>query len=188
LVIAFSGCGTQTNAPANENKVIAPTVNEAAAAPTASTLSPDTIKPGDPGALPDDRTPISEDSIDPKSAQGAGQVLQLFGGLLEQRRFDEARDLWSDAGKASGLTEAEFIAAYRKYSEIHSEVGKPGKLEGAAGSIYVDGPFRLYGKLETGKPFNLLGSVTLRRVNDVPGTTAEQRRWHIYRSSLVPRP
>ena len=115
-------------------------------------------------------------------------MLQRFGGLLEQRRFAEARMLWSDGGKASGLSEAEFVAAYEKYAEIHSEVGAPGRMEGAAGSSYVDIPFRLYGTLKGGKAFNLVGPVTLRRVNDVPGSTEEQRRWHIYRSGLKPRP
>ena len=122
------------------------------------------------------------------SGQGAGQVLQRFGGLLEQRKFAEARKLWSDDGKASGLSEAEFVAAYDKYAEIHSEVGAPGQTEGAAGSIYVEIPFRLYGKLRSGGAFNLVGPITLRRVNDVPGSTEEQRRWHIYRSGLKPRP
>ena len=186
LAVAIAGCGTQQQ-PANENLADsgAPAENEQA---PAEMPAPETIKPGEPGGLPDDRTPLAEGPIDAKSAQGAGQVLQLFGGLLEQRKFVEARKLWSDDGKASGLTQAEFVAAYDKYSEIHSEVGAPGQMEGAAGSSYVEIPFRLYGKLKGGKPFNLVGPVTLRRVNDVPGSTDEQRRWHIYQSGLKPTP
>jgi hypothetical protein len=42
-------------------------------------------------------------------------------------------------------------------------------MEGAAGSIYVDIPFRLYGKLKSGGLSTRLAPVTLRRVNDVPG-------------------
>ena len=185
LAALLAGCGAQQQ-PAADNAVgNAPApANEPAPAPMPS---PDTIQPGDPGGLPDDRTPVEEGPIDPKSAQGAGQVLQQFGGLLEQRKFAEARKLWSDGGKASGMSEAEFIAAYDKYAEIHSEVGAPGPMEGAAGSAYVDMPVRLYGKLKTGGTFNLVGPVTLRRVNDVPGSTEEQRRWHIYRSGLKPR-
>ena len=72
-------------------------------------------------------------------------------------------------------------------AEIHSEVGAPGAMEGAAGSSYVDIPFRLYGKLKDGKAFNQVGTVTLRRVNDVPGSTEEQRSWRIYRIDLQPR-
>lgn len=126
--------------------------------------------------------------MDLKGPEGAGQVLQQYGGLLEQRKFAAARRLWGDNGRASGLTEIEFVEAYSKYSEIHAEVGRPGNAEGAAGSIYTEVPVRLYGKLNSGGPFNLVGTMTLRRVNDVPGSTDEQRRWHIISSSLKPRP
>jgi len=186
LAAALAACGTEQQ-PAGQNAADAGSepVDDQAPAPAPS---PDTIRPGEPGGLPDDRTPVEEGAIDPKSAQGAGQVLQRFGGLLEQRHFAEARQLWSDGGKASGLSESEFVAAYDKYAEIHSEVGAPGQMEGAAGSAYVEIPFRLYGKLKSGGTFNLVGPVTLRRVNDVPGSTDEQRRWHITQSGLKPRP
>ena len=182
LLIAFTGCAPRREEPANENMV----AENVAMTPVAPVT--ETIRPGDPGALPDDRTPVSEGMIDPKSAQGAGQVLQRFGALLEQGKFAAARQSWSDGGKASGLTEAEFAEAYDKYAEIHAEVGAPGEPEGAAGSSYVEIPLRLYGKLKTGRPFNLVGPVVLRRVNDVPGSSAAQREWHIYRSDLKPRP
>jgi len=188
MLVMLAGCGTQQQPPASENIADVGALPGNEQAPASLPPAADTIKPGEPGGLPDDRTPVEEGPIDPKSGQGAGQVLQRFGGLLEQRRFAEARRLWSDGGKASGLTEAEFVAAYDKYAEIHSEVGAPGPMEGAAGSAYVEIPFRLYGTLKTGKPFNLVGPVTLRRVNDVPGSSEEQRRWHIYQSGLKPRP
>ena len=183
MALAAASCGK----PASEN--IADNISNGAP-PAAETppIDPATIRPGQPGGLPDDRTPLNEGRIDPKGAEGAGQVVQLFGGLLEQRKFGEAYRLWSDDGRASGMSEAQFIAAYDKYADIHSEVGRPGDSEGAAGSIYVDVPLRLYGKLKSGGPFNLIGTVTLRRVNDVPGSTEEQRRWHIYKSDLAAKP
>jgi hypothetical protein len=181
--LACAACGkTQQDNGAQPHATVENTL------PGISPANPETIKPGEPGGLPDDRTLISEGTIDPKSAQGAGQVLQLFGGLLEQRKFGEAYRLWSNDGRASGLSEPQFIAAYDKYAEVHSEVGAPGQMEGAAGSSYVDIPFRLYGKQKSGGPFNLVGTVTLRRVNDVPGSTDAQRRWHIYKSDLNARP
>lgn len=182
LVLACAACG-QTQ---SDNGEAPDVVTENQAGAPAPPLRPETIKPGEPGALPDDRTPLEEPKgpIDPKSAEGGGQVMQIFGGLLEQRKFGEAYRLWSANGRASGMSEAQFIAAYDKYAEIHSEVGKPGDSEGAAGSIYVDVPFRLYGKLKSGGPFNLVGTMTLRRVNDVPGSTEEQRRWHLYKSAM----
>ena len=182
-LLLCASCGPKAPAPLNDQDMVP--VNEV---PETNLPDPETIKPGEPGGLPDDRTPIAKGAIDPKSAQAAGQVLQLFGGLLEQRKFAEARKLWSDQGRASGQTEAEFIAAYDRYAEIHSEVGAPGAMEGAAGSSYVDIPFRLYGRLKDGKPFNQVGTVTLRRVNDVPGSTEEQRSWRIYKIEMQPRP
>lgn len=187
LIIAMSGCGSPPATTANENvptEQAAPSNAAEPGANDAAPVDPSTIKPGQPGGLPDDRTPISEGKIDPKSAQGAGQVMQRYGGLLEQRKFAEARQLWSDGGRASNMTEKEFAESWARYSEIHSEVGKPGEPEGAAGSIYVTVPFRLYGKQANGKPFNMVGEVTLRRVNDVDGSTEQQRQWHIASTDL----
>ena len=43
-------------------------------------------------------------------------------------------------------------------------------------------PVQLYGQMKSGESFGSAGTVTLRRVNDVPGATAAQRRWRIYTS------
>lgn len=153
---------------------------------TAANQSVDDVRPGAPGGLPDDRNLIEEGPIDPKGAQGAGQVVQSYAALLEQGSFAEARRLWSDGGQASGLSEPAFAEAFGKYAEIHAEIGAPGQIEGAAGSAYVDIPIRFYGKRKGGASFSSVGTVTLRRVNDVPGSTEEQRRWHIYRLEVKP--
>jgi hypothetical protein len=179
IAAAVAGCQIETKEQSDNGSSPPPEAPSPPAAP-----DPETIRPGEPGGLPDDRRPVEEGPIDPKSAQGAGQVLQRYGGLLEQRKFAEAFRLWRNPD----MTEAQFVAAFDKYSEIHSEVGRPGDSEGAAGSIYVDIPFRLFGRLRTGEPFNMVGPVTLRRVNDIPGSTEEQRRWHISASGLKPRP
>ncbi len=180
LVIMLTGCDAARRDAAND---VAPAETNVPASPV-----PDATAPGQPGGLPDDRAPLSEGPIEFNSGQGAGQVLQSFGALLEQKKFAEARLLWGDNGRASGLTEREFVESYAKYAEVHAEVGRPGEPEGAAGSVYVEVPVRLYGKLKSGAPFNLVGTMTLKRVNDVPGSSAEQRRWHIASSNLKPRP
>ena len=144
------------------------------------------IPPGEPGGLPDDRNRVEEGPIDPKSGQGAGQVAQSYAALLEQRRFGEARQLWTDRGGGSGLSRDGFAEVHAKYAEFHGEIGAPGPVEGAAGSAYVEIPLRFYGKLKGGRAFSSAGTMTLRRVNDVPGSTDEQRRWHIYRIDVQP--
>ncbi|HEX8840869.1 MAG TPA: hypothetical protein VF757_01085 [Sphingomicrobium sp.] len=114
--------------------------------------------------------------IDPKSAEAAGQVVQQYGALIEQKRFAEAEKLWTNAESA-----AQFTRQLKQYAEAHLEIGNPGDLGGAAGSIYVTVPAIFYGDDANGGEFRRSADVILRRVNDVPGSTEEQRRWHIDR-------
>ncbi|MDP9422177.1 MAG: hypothetical protein M3Q19_04980 [Pseudomonadota bacterium] len=181
-ILAISGgCGQE---PAANNRADA----------AASDLSPisETVPPPDvsgpalTGNADVNEEVVAEGPIDLRSGQAAGQVLQSYAALLEQRRFAEARKLWTDGGSGSGLSRQGFAEAYSKYAEIHAEIGAPGPVEGAAGSAYVEIPLRLYGKLKSGAALNSSGTATLRRVNDVPGSTAEQRRWHIYRIHVQP--
>ena len=181
LVAAAAGCRQAETYDRNE----ALAANDIATLETQANAA-QTIEPGQPEGLPDDPNLVAEGPIDPKSAQGAGQVLQSYAALLEQRRFAEARRLWSDGGRSSELSEEEFAEAYGKYAELHAEIGAPGPMEGAAGSAYVDIPLRFYGRLRDGRPFNSVGTATLRRVNDVPGSTEEQRQWRIYRMAMQP--
>ena len=154
--------------------------DEVANAPETNTRAPEAPlnppAPGEPGGLPSDRTPVSEGPIDPKSAQGAGQVLQTYIALAKQGKTAEANKLWSDGAARLDLS---------KYREIHANIGAPGDMEGAAGSSYVDFPVQLYGRTNDGKEFSSRGTMTLRRVNDVPGSTAEQRKWHIYKAEFA---
>jgi hypothetical protein len=192
MILAIAACSSQApeSQAGNVTNEAGSGGNAAAPASAQGTASPQQPAgtPGTPGGLPDDRTPLSEPSgpIDPASAEAAGQVAQRYGGLLEQRKFAEARKLWGQDGQASGLSESQFAAAYDKYATIRSEVGKPSDMEGAAGSVYITVPFRLYGTLKSGGSFNMTGPLTLRRVNDVPGSTEAQRRWHIEKSDLKP--
>jgi hypothetical protein len=135
------------------------------------------------GGLPNDRTPLEEpkSAIDPKSSEAAGQVVQHYGALIEQGRWSESWKLWSNIGAAT-----QFDRNWRNATEVHLEIGKPGDSEGAAGSIYIGVPALFYGKLKTGADFRRSAGVTLRRVNDVPGSTEQQRRWHIERIELDP--
>jgi hypothetical protein len=135
-------------------------------------------------ALPDDRTPLEEPKgpIDPKSAEAAGQVVQHYGALIEQGRWTESWQLWSSATDAKV-----FDRNWREDSEIHMEIGKPGDMNGAAGSSYVTVPAVFYGKTKAGGSFRRAANVVLRRVNDVPGSTEAQRRWHVERIDWPPR-
>jgi membrane-bound inhibitor of C-type lysozyme len=131
-------------------------------------------EPGTPGGLPKDKTPISEAPFSATSAQGAANVVQTYFALLEQSKAEEAAKLRTD-GKPEDLA---------PYASYHAQIGGPGAVEGAAGSLFVEVPIVLYGRLKTGAEFHRSGKAVLRRVNDVPGSTAEQRRWRIDRLDL----
>jgi len=172
VVLLLAAACSKQSAPSAGNEV-APG-NETAAVQDDAPLNPPA--PGQPGGVPDDRTPISEGAIDPKSGQGAGQVLQSYFALVESGRFAEADKLWSKGVERLDLT---------GYREVHGNVGAPGKVEGGAGSLYVEIPVQLYGRLKDGEEFSSRGMMILRRVNDVPGSTEEQRRWHIMNAEFV---
>lgn len=131
-------------------------------------------RPGAPGGLPDDRAPLDERPAQEGSAQAAATVVETYYALLESGRTLEAAKLRSD-----GVEED-----LRSLATLSAQVGRPGALEGAAGSLYVETPVVVFGRLASGEAFFKSGKVTLRRVNNVPGSTAEQRRWRIGRIEL----
>ncbi|GAA4001218.1 hypothetical protein [Sphingomonas humi] len=174
--LLLAACSAQPDQSANKMIVVG---EEPAAPPENAPAMPPTTPPRPAAnvAVPD-REIVSEGPIDPKSAQGAGQVVQTYFALVEAKKFAEAKKLW---GSAASL--APDLSAFREY---HAEVYKPGDTEGAAGSIYVTVPVKAYGETTKGEKFEEPQVVTLRRVNDVDGSTAEQRRWHIAKIDTPP--
>jgi len=115
----------------------------------------------------------------PTSAQDAATVVETYYALIEAGKYAEALKLRWD-GDRIGLDR--FTANFEPYSEYRATVGAPSEIQGAAGSLFVEIPVQLYGRMKDGKPFGSVGNITLRRVNDVPGSIPEQRRWRIYTS------
>jgi hypothetical protein len=151
-------------------------------AATQAAVNSESTAPARPGPTPaaksNAQTSLSEPNgaIDPKSAEAAGQLVQSYGALIEQKRWGEATGLWGDPNAAG-----KFRASLGQFADVHLEIGNPGDLEGAAGSIYVTIPAIFYGDAKDGQPFRRSADVVLRRVNDVPGSTEVQRSWHIER-------
>ena len=183
IVLAVLAAGCSKPAEPAANRIAA--ANQAAPAPPApAPVTPPA--PGRPEGLPDDGTPVSEAPFDARSAQGAANVVQTYFAEIEARRYAAAWRLWDGAGEGSGVDARGFAAAFAAYAEYHAQVGAPGEMEGAAGSSYVEIPVVVYGRRAGGAEFRQRGSVRLRRVNDVPGSSAEQRRWHLDRSTVEP--
>lgn len=132
---------------------------------------------GEAGGLPDDGTPLSQAGATPGGAQEAATVLETYYGLIEAGKY---RDAWKLRWTKPGDSPEAFVESFGRYASYHATVGAPSEPQGAAGSLYVEVPVQIYGKLKSGEAFSSAGSVTLRRSNDVPGSTAEERKWRIY--------
>jgi hypothetical protein len=104
------------------------------------------------------------------------RLLRFYAAALHARDWAAAAKAW---GAGSGVTATTLKASYDRNDPPMLELGK-GDAEGAAGSIYYEAPVTL--RFGTAAPEH--GSLVLRRVNDVPGATPEQRRWHIERSTI----
>jgi membrane-bound inhibitor of C-type lysozyme len=145
--------------------------------------------PGESGGLANDMAPVSEAPATQESAQGAADIVQTYYALIGEGRYRQAWALWGNGGKASGMSAQAFAASFGRYSEYHANIGAPGAVDAGAGQRYVTVPVQAYGRLkEGGRPFNLLGSVTLHRVGDIDGATAEQKQWRIRSADLVAKP
>ena len=145
---------------------------------------PDSPDAGASPALAASEAPLELPAPDARSSTGAAmnvleaprpapeQVLALWGQAIEARDWPRVRALWGDNGAASGLSEKAFAARWEGLGRPRVTVGA-GQQEGAAGSLYYAAPVEV-----TDGTRKFGGLLTIRRVNDVDGASAEQLRWH----------
>lgn len=157
LVMLLAACGGAAPQPESRSLAAAPRAEAPAPAP------PLPVPP--PSAMP-----ASAD------ADGAVATLRTYYALIAAGRYADAHQLrWTSAPDA-----ATFAASFARYADYRANLGAPGPLLAAGGSLYVDVPVQIFGTLKSGAPFGSAGTVTLRRAGDVDGSTADQRRWRIY--------
>jgi hypothetical protein len=131
-----------------------------------------------PGTGPDARTPLApvKPAIDVRSTEAAEQLVRGFVLMLNEGKFDEAFMLLGP----NAPPRADFDRNFTRLSDLKVTQGRAADQEGAAGSIYLSVPLMVSGTAER-KRVDRSANAVLRRVNDVPGSTEAQRRWHIER-------
>jgi len=134
-----------------------------------------------PEVYPERQTPSNPQprpapTIDPKSNEAAEELVEGFVRLLNAGRFNDAYMLLGP----NAPPRPQFDERFKGYSSLSVSSGAAGLQDGAAGSIYVSVPLKISGRLR-GQQVDKDGTAVLRRVNDVPGSTEAQRRWHIER-------
>lgn len=166
LALTLAGCG-EANREAEQPAMDAP-ADEALPA----VAGPPPESAADEGSSGPDPAPLVPEAE--KGETGARNVLLDFARAIELEEFGKAYAMLGD-GDRQGMTRAEFAAMFEGLGEITVAVPS-GRMEGAAGSLYYEVPTTITG---SGSGKSLTGTTVLRRVNDVPGATAEQLRWHI---------
>ncbi|MGE5500364.1 MAG: hypothetical protein ACM3W4_00390 [Ignavibacteriales bacterium] len=173
LMLACCSPKKAENAPAAPPPEPAPA---AAPAPAPATNATSAEAPA-PAEAPDAPTPAGE--VTPDVAAG---IAREYFALIGAKQYPMALALWG----SSAPTKDALAKQYDKYATFDATVGAPGQQQGAAGSSYIEIPVKASATLKSGGAEKLAGTVVLRRVNDVPGSTAAQRHWHIYSVELKP--
>ena len=145
----------------------------ACAKPAEQTAAPQAVEPSVVAAAP---SPVAP----PSTARDPAKVLIAWAKAMSLKQWDSAYLYWEAKGLGTGLTPMQFKAKWGQLGNPEFEI-HPGKYEGAAGSSYYTAPVVLIDGQRRER-----GEVVLRRVNDVPGASPEQLRWHIESMTIEP--
>lgn len=179
LALAVAGCGSSAADRSTEPQ--APVVAAASSAPATTPTLEQTASqvPASSSSTPEVSSTIEHGTPE--------QALHTYYGAINAGDFSAAWDLWAHDGKASGQSLSAFSEGFAETRSSDVAVTGPVRTEGAAGSLYATVPVEVSATMKDGAHQDFTGHYVLRRVNDVPGASAEQLRWHIFKASLRPR-
>lgn len=123
------------------------------------------------------QTPAPLTAEEYRGEAGASEALALFARAIAQRDTGQAYAMLT-ARAQQGWSAARFAALFDGLRNI-SVTAPAGTIEGAAGTSYYTSQATITAQDADGRPVRLEGPIVLRRVNDVPGATAEQLRWMV---------
>ena len=120
------------------------------------------------------------------SEQAAVQVVRSYYSAIAHQDYQQAYSAWGHNGSDSQQSFEQFKQGFKNTASTSVEVGEPSSSGGAVGSIYVQVPVTVTATTINGTQQQFQGNYVLERVNDVPGSTATQRQWHLYSANLTP--
>lgn len=124
-------------------------------------------------------------SVDPKSDAAAVDVVRRYYAAINAHDYATAWAQWGPDGRP-GQRFADFQKGFADTRATSVTIGQMPPSEGAAGSVYIAIPVTVDAQLDDGQQQRFVGQYVVRRVNDVPGATADQLRWHINSATLKP--
>ncbi|WP_338466773.1 hypothetical protein RXV95_14705 [Novosphingobium sp. ZN18A2] len=124
-----------------------------------------------------------ETACDPAPASGAAAVaaVRRYYDAIGASDFGTAYAAWGDSGGNSHKTFEAFRAGFAHTVSTQVEPGKPGAVEGAAGSFYVTVPVTVDARLDDGTRQHFTGEYVLRQSS---GAGAPSQGWHLYSAKL----
>ncbi|WP_374791630.1 hypothetical protein [Aerosakkonema funiforme] len=117
--------------------------------------------------------------------QKAAQVIRHYYDAINRKDYRSAYADWAGEGSASGKSFEQFRRGFANTASVKVNIGKPDSINGAVGSLYVAIPVTVTATNVNGTTQRFTGNYTLKRINDVPGSTPEQRRWHLYSARIT---
>lgn len=138
------------------------------------------------GLLPGTVAAPSIDATMPSEDTGVAEavaVVDAYYAAIDAGDFDRAYALWADGGSRSGQTPQQFAQGFRDTGRVAVQPGEPGRVEGAAGSRYVEIPVSVTATATDGRVRRSVGAYVLRRAV-VDGADADQRAWRIESAEL----
>jgi hypothetical protein len=123
---------------------------------------------------------------DSASAARAVAWIQDYYRAINEHRYHDAYAHWERGGMASGKTFDEFRKGFDETERVEVDfAGGTSRIEGAAGSRYIELPVQIAARTRDGKAQEYSGLYRLR-LSVVDGATPEQRSWHIYSAHVWP--
>lgn len=183
VALALAACDV---APTQDNSVVQASATATPEAPGIGVPTDDPPNAAEHPA-PAASAPAGDAMTIDDSAQGAANVVRHYYADLDRGDFRAAYARWGNGGQDSHQNFADFKRGFAETATTSVEIGAPGNGGGAAGSTYIDVPVTVRARLKDGTRQRFAGHYTLRRVNDVPGSTQAERRWHLYSAALAPR-
>jgi hypothetical protein len=138
-------------------------------------LDPDIIDPVDPAAVAPAEGIVGEAPDEPGPGEALA-VVRAYYGAINAADYARAHALWATG--ASGQTLDQFAQGFADTASVVVDVESPGRIEGAAGSRYIEVPVAVEARQRDGGVRRFVGAYTLRR-SVVDGASEAQRQWRI---------
>ncbi|MBV9493309.1 MAG: hypothetical protein JOZ54_03625 [Acidobacteria bacterium] len=139
---------------------------------------------GSTAPAPSTEAPPASAPADDDTTAALGVVRDYYRAI-SSHDYATAYAMWGEPGPPNQTPET-FAAGFAHTRTVSVTPGQPSRIEGAAGSRYIDIPVTITATTDDGKTQRFEGTYTLRR-SVVDGASDAQRRWRFYKATIHER-